>query len=178
MKKWLYTALMVTLLWMALLSAFLLRGSFVHEFLVHSVGIYLGAPWFLFLIAWGLIRFVLLGGISSGLKHLFCISIMIAGAFLVSLGVGTLIHQADIRGVRQFVERIVPQLEEYKRAHGQYPESLTLLLGVLPPELFKEPDGYRVNADGFRFEYRDTAELIAGYCFDSSTREWHSVIKK
>jgi hypothetical protein len=98
---------------------------------------------------------------------------VVGGSLVISLSLGRFLHQSEIRATRQYVSSIVPKLEEYRREHGRYPESLAAFPESPPPRLIRDPHGYRAVDDGFRFEYWDSAGMMDGYCFDSSTREWY-----
>ncbi len=157
----------------AVLSALMLRGSFGHTITVYAVGLYIGAPLLLFMAVWLLFGFKRTHGIPQGLKKMFLAYVVVGGSLLVSLGLGRFLHQSEIRTTRQYVSSIVPKLDGYKREHGRYPESLAVFPESSPPRLLQEAHGYRSDADGFRFQYWDSAGMMDGYCFDSSTREWY-----
>ena len=157
----------------AVLSAFMLRGSFGHTITVYAIGFYIGAPVLLFMACWLLFGLVRTRGIPQGLKKIFFGFLVVGGSLVISLSLGRFLHQSEIRATRQYVSSIVPKLEEYRREHGRYPESLTAFPESPPPRLLRDPHGYRVVDGGFRFEYWDSAGMMDGYCFDSSTREWY-----
>ena len=94
-------------------------------------------------------------------------------SLLISLGLGKFLHDSEIQETRDYVENIDPMLDKYKREHGRYPESLSVFPDSEVPQLLREPHGYTGNINGFRFEYRDRAGMMDGFCFDSSTREWY-----
>jgi hypothetical protein len=97
---------------------------------------------------------------------------VVGGGLLVSLGTGTAVHYWEIRDARTYVARIVPKLEDYREVHGQYPKTLAGLSALSPPKLLTDANSYSAGIDFFRFEYRDSAGMMDGYYFDSSTREW------
>jgi len=157
----------------SVLSAFILRGSFGHTITVYAIGFYIGAPVLLCLALWLLFGLVRTRGIPQGLKKMFFGILVAGGSLVLSLSLGRFLNQYEIRATRQCVSNIVPMLEEYRREHGRYPESLAAYPESPPPRLLREPHGYRAVDDGFRFEYWDSAGMVDGYCFDSSTREWY-----
>ena len=157
----------------ALLSGFLLKGTFVHSIIVYAAGMYLGPPLILFMALWFVIGLKRTGTIPAGLRNTFLVSLIVGGTLLVSLGVGRSIHRWEIREVRLYVTKMVPKLDEYKRENGRYPESLSNLNAPSPPKLLKNAHSYSADADVFRFSYWDPAGMMDGYCFDSATREWH-----
>lgn len=157
----------------AVLSAFMLRGSFGHTITVYATGFYIGAPILLFMAVWLLFGFKRAHGIPLGLKKMFLAYVVVGGSLVISLGLGRFLHQSEISTTRQYVSSIVPKLDEYRREHGRYPESLAAFPESPPPRLLRDPHGYRAVDDGFRFEYWDSAGMMDGYCFDSSTREWY-----
>jgi hypothetical protein len=157
----------------SVLSAFILRGSFGHTIAVYAIGFYMGAPVLLFMALWLLFGFVGTRGIPQGLKKMFFGFLVVGGSLVLSLSLGRFLHQYEIRATRQYVTNIVPMLEEYRREHGQYPESLAAFPELPPPRLLRGAHGYHAVDDGFRFEFWDPAGVMDGYCFDSSTREWY-----
>ncbi len=157
----------------AIVSAFMLRGSFGHTITVCAVGFYIGAPLLLFMAVWFLVGFKREHGIPEGLKKMFLAYVVVSGSLVISLGLGRYLHQSEIRSTRQYVSSIVPKLDGYRKEHGRYPESLSTFPESPPPRLLRDAHGYRAVDDGFRFEYWDSAGMMEGYCFDSSTREWY-----
>jgi len=151
----------------------MLRGSFGHTITIYAVGFYIGAPLFLFMAVWFLFGCKRTDGIPHGLKKMFLGYVIVGGSLVISLGLSRFLHQSEIRATRQYVASIVPKLDEYKREHGRYPESLAIFPDSRPPRLLQEVHGYRADGDGFRFQYWDSAGMMDGYCFDSSTREWY-----
>jgi hypothetical protein len=158
---------------LSILSAFLLRGSFGHAIAVYAIGFYIGAPLLLFMVIWLLFGLKRTQGIPQGLKKMFLAYLVVGGSLVISLGMGRFLHQSEMRTMRHYVSSIVPKLDQYRREHGRYPESLTAFPESPPPRLFREAHGYRAVDDGFRFEYWDSAGMMEGHCFDSSTREWY-----
>lgn len=157
----------------AFLSAFMLRGSFGHTITVYAIGFYIGAPLLLLMSVWLLSSFKRRQGVPEGLKKMFLAYVVMGGSLLVSLGLGRFLHQLEIRTTREYVSRIVPQLDAYKRVHGRYPESLAVFAEANPPRLLQEAHSYSSDADGFQFQYWDSAGMMDGYIFDSATRQWH-----
>jgi hypothetical protein len=157
----------------AIVSAFMLRGSFGHTITVYAAGFYIGAPLLLFMAIWLLVGFKREHGVPQGLKKMLLAYVVVSGSLVISLGLGRYLHQSEIRATRQYVSSIVPKLDEYRKEHGRYPESLSAFPESPQPRLLRDTHGYRVVDDGFRFEYWDSAGMMDGYCFDSSTREWY-----
>jgi hypothetical protein len=157
----------------AILSAFILRGSFGHTIATLAIGVYIGVPLFLLMGIWLLVGFKRSGGVPQGLKKLFLGSMIIGISLAISYGMGKVLHDSEIRRTHDYVATIVPRLDKYRSEHGRYPESLSVFSDTRPPRLLREPHGYRAEADSYRFEYWDAAGMMDGYCFDSSTREWH-----
>ena len=157
---------------LALISGFLLKGTFGHWVFVLGVGMCLGVPLALVLALWLLIALKRTGRVPDGLKATFLSSTIVGSSLLVSLGVGAAIHYWEIREARGYVAKIVPLLEAYQEKHGVYPETLADLSAPRPPNLLRDSNSYSAGADHFRFEYWDTAGMMDGYCFDSSNRRW------
>ena len=72
----------------AVLSAFMLRGSFGHTITVYAIGFYIGAPILLFMAVWLLFGFKRAHGIPQGLKKMFLTYVVVGGAWVISLGLG------------------------------------------------------------------------------------------
>jgi len=157
----------------SILSAFILRGSFGHTITVYAIGVYIGAPFLLLMAVWLLFGFKRTHGIPQGLENMFLAYLVVGGSLVISLGLGRYFHQSEIRTTRQYVSSIVPKLDQYKREHGRYPESLAAFPDAPPPKLFRNAHGYRATVDSFKFEYWDSAGMMDGYCFDSSSRYWY-----
>ena len=151
----------------------LLKGTFEHWIIVMASGIYVGAPLALFLVIWLLIELKRKGLISNGLRIAFLVSVIIGGSLLLSLGVGTAIHHWEIRAAKNFVTTMVPKLDQYRKDHGQYPATLAALGSLSPPKLLKHAHGYTTDGENFRFEYWDSAGMMDGYYFDSTSRKWN-----
>ena len=158
---------------LAMLSAFMMRGSFGHTIIILATGVYIGVPLILFMVIWLLVGFKRSNGVPQGLRTLFIGSVIVGFSMATSLGVGKLLHDSEIRRTREYVAAIVPKLEEYRTEHGRYPESLAVFPDSRPPRLLRESHGYSAESDSYRFEYWDPAGMMDGYCFDSSTREWY-----
>jgi hypothetical protein len=157
----------------AILSAIIRRGSFGQTITVYVIGIYLGGPVLLFMAAWLLFGFRRAGGVPQGLGRMFFASVVAGGSLGISLGLGRLLHNSEIRAAHHYVSLMVPRLDAYRREHGRYPESLAVFPESRPPGLLQNAHGYRTDGDGFQFQYWDSAGMMDGYCFDSSTREWY-----
>jgi hypothetical protein len=168
MKTFVLIALVATIV-----SAFILRGSFGHTITVYAVGSYVGAPLLLFMAAWLLVGFKRELGIPQRLKMIFLAYIVVSVSLVTSLGLGRYIQKLEINATRHYVASIVPKLDEYRKVHGRYPESLYAFPDSPPPRLLRDEHAYQAVDDGFRFEYWDPTGMMDGYCFDSSTREWY-----
>lgn len=151
----------------------MLRGSFGHTITVYAIGFYIGPPLLLFMAVWLLVGFQRSNCIPRGLKRLFLISMIVGASLVTSLGLGRFLHHSEIRATREYVAKVVPKLDEYRKEHGRYPEALTVFPDLPPPRLIREANGYSADTDSFRFEYWDTAGMMDGYGFESSTRAWY-----
>ena len=163
-------AIVATIL--ALISGFMLKGTFGHWIVVTGAGLYLGAPLALFMTLWLVISMKRTGGVPNGLKATSLFSIIVGGSLLLSLGAGTTIHYWEIQEARGYVAKMVPVLEEYQEKHGVYPQTLADLSALRPPILLRDSHSYSAGSDYFRFEYWDAAGMMDGYFFDSSNRQW------
>lgn len=157
----------------AILSGVLLKGTFGHSLIVMAAGIYLGAPLTLLLGVWFVIECKRDGKISNGLRRTFLASVIVGGSLLLSLGTGTAIHYWEIREARDYVTKMVPKLDQYRKDYGQYPETLFNVGAPSPPDLLSHAHSYTTTFNSFRFEYWDAAGLMDGYYFDSTSRRWN-----
>jgi hypothetical protein len=164
--------LAIIALGLAILSAFMVRGSFGHTITILAIGVFIGVPLTLYMGIWLLVGFKRSNGVPQGLKKMFLGSMITGLSLATSLGLGKFLHESDIRGTREYVAAIVPMLDDYRTEHGRYPDSLDVLPDSQPPRLLREPHSYRAEGDHYRFEYWDAAGMMEGYFFDSSTREW------
>ena len=156
----------------AVVSGVMLQGTFGHWILIISVGLFLGAPLVLFMALWFLIGLKRTGGIPSGLRNTFLSAVIAGVALLLSIGTGTAIHHWQIHEARAYVAEMVPLLDGYREKHGRYPDTLAALAAPDPPALMQDSYSCSEKSDFFRFEYWDEAGIMAGYYFDSSSREW------
>lgn len=157
---------------LAILSAFIVRGTFGHTIIILAIGVYLGAPLMLFMGIWLLVGIKRSNRVPQGLKRVFLGSAIVGVSLGTSLLLGKFLHRLEIHRTRNYVADMVPKLEQYRTEHGRYPESLALFPGPRPPRLLQGRNCYRAEVDSFRFEFWDAAGMMDGYCFDSSTREW------
>lgn len=157
---------------LAVLSGFLLKGTFGHLMIVVCLVLFLGAPLALFLAAWGLIGIKRLGVIPDGLGRIFSISVILGGGLLLSGATGAAVNYWRIHQARAFVEAMVPKLDEYRMKHGRFPRRLEDLGVTHTPSLLVDPLGYAADADSFKFEYQDVSGMMDAFYFESSSRHW------
>ncbi len=150
------------------------QGHFLHQVLALSAAMYVGVPWVLVMLIWGLMTWRNSDGLPDGLLRIFYGFIITAGAVLLSLAVGLALHDRQVQAARAYVGGLVPVLDAYKAEHGRYPEDMARLPHPpAPPRLMARAGSYSLTESGdFRFEYWDPAGLMDGWSFESSTRQW------
>ena len=98
----------------------------------------------------------------------------VAASCLLSLPIGSMLHQREVVRATDFCEKLRPELERYRQVNGQYPDRLSQIQvrGELP-SLLKGEEFYRVRDGVYEFDFTDPSSLFAGYHFDSRQGEWY-----
>lgn len=105
----------------------------------------------------------------------------IAYSTILGFLLGSYLAKRDIRAGIAFGDSLVPRLEEFRKAHQQYPESLDLVPGLAsPPAVLFGPLGpargrfYWPATDrgSFRIEFPDPRFTTEWIFFDSAVPGW------
>ncbi len=92
---------------------------------------------------------------------------------LLDLPAGEIMWKMYSRTLETYPAKVAVQLEDYRKAHGNYPSSLDAIPGLppLPLELM-----YWTDDSTYFFSYNDPWSMFGGYQFDVAGQKWvHSV---
>ena len=176
-KKWVETSNIYT--WAAilgLLAAIFLtfnpefgRGNFLHGILgVCGAAIAFGA----YVLGRTIVHFK----VFHCLARIFtAIAILLSFVFL-SVFTGNMVLDHDIKKAKRFCEDLVPLLDAYQKANGEYPGGLN----KIPPKDKKPPrivrgDSfyYSREGDSFSFSFSDPGGMMNGWGYSGKHKEWY-----
>jgi hypothetical protein len=116
-----------------------------------------------------------IAAILVGVGHFFL--------FLVpSYPSGLLLGYRDVRGARFYCESLMPRLESYRAARGNYPAAVDSLLPAdrPMPRLLQGRQFYRTIGAEYEFSFLDPSPIWGGHTYFSSTarsrgkwESWH-----
>ncbi len=156
----------------ALVLTFAGRGSFLHLMGVIVLCVWVGLP--LAVVA-GILYITARVKQSARLKSIA--TKVLAAALLVllqllSLPTGSWLNRRDVDRAKSFAEAIVPSLNQFKDANGNFPPTLSPLLRQetsVPRLLY-----YQADPDGqhYFFTVTEPADMMAWYEFSSMEPQW------
>ena len=102
------------------------------------------------------------------IRFLSAVSVaLIAGYYL-----GGYVYESRARQVRAYVAEVLPELDDYFRVHGKFPNRLSELPNHSGPHGFRLKLRYERDESEFRFEYSDRSFGMEEWVYSSEVREW------
>jgi hypothetical protein len=158
------------------LLVFALTIFYVDPFLLQLMGlaavVWIGPP----LLVLGLLLLIYARifrrSYRSGVQ---CVTVSIAFACIVGLAIplNHLVMERAVATAKKYPEKVAPFLEEYRTAHGGYPESLELIKNKPSvPRLLRRSYGYRSNGNSYEFTFPQPGGLIDTWNYYSNTASW------
>lgn len=82
---------------------------------------------------------------------------------------------SDVKEAKEFVQRMVPRLDEYKSQHGIYPAHVEFVLQPgeeLPRLFFRINSPYSTTYQEYRFEFFEPQSVMGTWVYRSNDRNW------
>ena len=167
------------IVWIATAAALLLntllvvlgRGTFINAVLAVAFPVYVGAPALVVaFIAFMLRRrYASAGTVARISAAIGCVAV----SALASLPVGAAVASHDIRDAETYCESFIPQIQAYKRTHGEYPRQLSLAaIRRARPRLIRDRLFYSSDTSAFYFSFEDPRGLLNTMEYSSKTAQW------
>ncbi len=149
-------------------------ASFGHSFLAATFTLSAGIPIFAAgLVTWLAGRFrksrpTQRTGMAISLWSLAAVALV-----WCSLGLGSIFQLGAIGKAQSYPNRLAPVLEEHRRMHGAYPDSLEDLAKAPPlPRLLGDRYAYQSRASNYRLVFRPPSEMLGVWIYESATGHW------
>lgn len=153
------------------------RGSFIHWFAVMVIATYVGVP------------ALVIGACSYFLRNRFLFAqrlarvaalvAVVSASTLVSLIPGRELVKGDIAAAKKYCESLIPEIDEYQRAHGAYPLDISLIpqSGEVPRLLRGSQSRgefcqYWSDGSEFSFNFGDPRGIMNFIGYNSHVRRW------
>jgi hypothetical protein len=154
-----------------LLFIMLGRGSIKHVVFAFATASYIGIPAALVAV----IAFAFRRRLSVGKRvaTLAAATALAALSVLVSIPIGAAVLNRDIHNAEAYCEALVPELEQYRQRHGQYPRRLPpgVVVGNVP-RLLRNWPFYSSDGSQFYFSIIDPSGMLNSFKYNSGTRQW------
>jgi len=145
------------------------RGSFGHEFVVLVVAIYAGgAALFVAACAYPLRNRSLF---ARRLARGAALVAVVSASAPISLVPGRYLARRDIAAAKKRCESLIPQITEYRVAHGVYPRNISVAASDEVSGLARAC-AYASDGAHFSFTLGDPRTIMTFIGYESRTRQW------
>lgn len=104
---------------------------------------------------------------------LMVIAVVGAGMVVGAVSLNHLVQDRAVLHAKAYPERVAPQLESYRQAHGNYPQSLDQLPAAPRlPRLLRDR-AYSSDGRSYSFQFPSPGGFIDVWVYSSETRSWH-----
>ena len=92
----------------------------------------------------------------------------------ISVPLGNIIAKSDIKKAENYCEKIIPQLEGYRKLNGSYPNDLSSVTieNKNLPRLLRGSEFYFSDGKSYYFMFPNPLEYCGECVFTSSNKKW------
>lgn len=111
--------------------------------------------------------------ISRWPGHLMLVAAMVGCAGLGTVAFNSWLNDRSVREAKRYPTLVAGPLEDYRRAHGAYPQSLEELPAAPPvPSLLVRPYGYSTDGVTYSFSFPRPGGIFDMWTYHSATQTW------